>query len=242
MVLLFIILIAAILSLFVYLASSIEPQTKPDEIDPVFEKLFHFIDTSLKGYPDRNHFKDFYHNHTWTCHSRLFTFQIQLKKETLRYQFQIFFFVELPFKFKIQRSLTGQTMTIIQSSGEITKRLIAQKELPALIQRLQFYDSLKISSTSVGGTKTFQSLEDLKEWPKTLGASITFLRFLLNYQDRKESTEKGDAVCPYCRNPIIETEKSVSCRECRTIHHWDCWNETDRCSVFGCRSKSELEL
>jgi len=242
MELFFVILVAAILLLFLYFANSIEPQSKPDKIDPVFEELLQYVDTSLKGYPDRFHYKDVHATHVWTCHSRLFTFRIYLTKETLHYQFQIFFSVELPFEFKIQRSLTGQAMKIVQSSGEPTKRLLAQKELPALIQKLQFYDSLKISTTGVAGTKTFQSLEDLKEWPKTLGASITFLRFLLNYQDRKEPTEKESALCPYCRNPILEEEKAVSCRECRTIHHMECWNETDRCSVFGCGNKSEIEL
>ncbi|MCI0412537.1 hypothetical protein L0222_07010 [bacterium] len=240
----FLILVAAILLLFLHskLVGKIESDSKAEEPDPNFEEIFHYIDTSLKGYPDRFKFTDSYGIRTWTCHSRLFDFQVYLKKETLHYQFQIAFWVQLPFEFKIQRSFKRQDLKLAQSSGKDTRGLLEQKEIPALIQKLQFYDSLKISSGAVVGIKTFRKLEDLEEWPKTLGASITFLRFLLSYQDRKESSEKGPAVCPYCRNPVLEDEKAVSCRECRTIHHSECWNETDRCSVFGCGNKSEIEL
>jgi hypothetical protein len=240
----FLILAAAILLLFLHwqFAKHLDSGSKLQESDPTFERISGFIDTSLKGYPDRLRFTDSYGTRTWSCHSRLFAFQISLKKETLSYRFQIFFRRELPFEFTIQRSLSGQALKVAKSSGKATEELLAQVEFPALLQKLEFYDSLKGSSGGVAGTKTFRSLEDLEEWPKTLGASITFLRFLLNQSDRKEVTGKEDALCPYCRNSILEKEKVVSCRECRTIHHYECWNETNRCSVFGCGNKSEIEL
>jgi hypothetical protein len=239
----FLILLFAILLLFLHweFARRIDSGSKPQEPDPNFEEISQFIDTSLKGYPDRVHFKDSYGIRTWSCHSRLFNFQISLKKETLSHQFQISFWRQLPFKFTIQRSLSGQ-LKIAKSSGKATKVLLAQKEIPALLQKLEFYDSLAISSGGVTGKKRFRSMQNLGDWPKTLGASITFLRFLLNHSDRKESTGKEEALCPYCRNSILEKEKVVSCRECRTIHHSECWNETDRCSVFGCGNKSEIAL
>ena len=240
----FLILIVAILLLFLHweFAKHFDSRSKLQEPDPNFEEISRFIDTSLKGYPDRLHFTDSYGTRTWSCHSRLFAFQISLKRETLSYRFQIFFWRQLPFVFTIERSISGRRLKIANSSGKTTKALLAQKEIPSLLQKLEFYDSLKVSSGGVAGTKTFGRLEDLEEWPKTLGASITFLRFLLNYSDRKEATGKEDALCPYCRNSILEKEKVVSCRECRTIHHFECWNETDRCSVFGCGNKSEMEL
>lgn len=45
--------------------------------------------------------------------------------------------------------------------------------------------------------------------------------------------------CPYCKNPISIEEIVVRCMECKTPHHFDCWNEVGSCSVFGCGGKTE---
>ncbi len=217
-------------------------QSSQEITDSDLDELFKYIDASLKGYPDRIHYKDVYASHVWTCHSRLFTFQINLKEEKLRYRFQICFFCKVPFRFKMRRSLTGKGFKILDSPGNTTGQLLAEKEVPVLIQKLLFYDSVEVSNNGVLGSKTFSGIAGLSEWPKTLGASITFVRFLLNYEGRKEATKQGEALCPYCRGMIAENERAVSCGECRTVHHQDCWNESDRCSVFGCGNKSELEL
>jgi hypothetical protein len=206
------------------------------------EAITSYIDESLRGYPDRIRYTNVYGAQVWTCHSRLFTFQITFQEKKIRYRFQITFFCKTPFRFRIRRAIIGTSMRIERSSGKRTAGLLAEKEIPALIRRLRFYDSVEVSTTNITGTKIFSNVAGLAEWPQTIGASITFVRFLLNHEERKESTKQGEALCPYCKSTITDQEKSVSCNQCRTIHHQPCWNETDRCSVFGCGGKSELEL
>ena len=223
-------------------AESLFKRLKENHTDDRLKEISLYIDESLRGYPDRTRYTDVYGAHIWQCHSPLFTFQISLQKQKLRYRFQITFFCKTVFQFRIRRALSGPTMKVDRTAGKQTKRLLAEKEMPALIGRLHFYDSMEISPTAVTGRKIFSDIPGLSEWPRTLGASITFVRFLLDYEDRKESTKGGEALCPYCRSPITAQDESVSCIQCRTIHHRPCWNETDRCSVFGCGSKSELQL
>ena len=211
--------------------------------DPVTpEEIVQFVDSSLKGYPDRIHRKDPYGADIWTCHSRLFTIQFGLEARNQKYFFQAHFFFKSPYRFKLQRSTTSDSLEIAKSFGKDTTALLAAKEIPALVGKLRFFDRVKVSTHGFTGTRTFLNLDDLADWPKTLGASITFVRFLLDHQKRGKISEKGEALCPYCKESISEQDKAVSCRECRTIHHQDCWNETDRCSVFGCGNKTELEL
>jgi hypothetical protein len=223
-------------------AGSLSERWKENDIDDRTEEISLFIDQSLRGYPDRTRYTNVYGGDVWTCHSRLFTFRITLSKKKLRYLFEITFFCDTPFAFRIRRVISGASMKVDRSSGNETRKLLGEKEFSALAQRLLFYDSLEVSRTSVTGKKKFSGAPGLADWPKTLGASITFVRFLLNFEDRKEPATQGDVLCPYCRGAITDQDKSVSCQQCRTIHHQLCWNETDRCSVFGCGNKSELEL
>jgi hypothetical protein len=224
------------------LARSLSERAEENPEQDRMEEISDFIDQSLRGYPDRTRYTNAYGQHVWTCHSKLFTFRITLQKLKLRYGFEITFFCKTPFHFRIRRTVTGNFMKVRESSGKQTAKLLDQKEISALLQRLLFYDSVTVSQTGITGQKTISGVAGLVDWPKTIGASITFVRFLLNFEDRKESTTPGEALCPYCRGVILAQEKSVSCQECRTTHHQVCWNETDRCSVFGCGSKSELEL
>lgn len=223
-------------------ANSFSSKSKEPADDPALQELSQFIDSSLKGYPERVRYKDVYGAHVWTCHSRLFTIQISLSKTTIRYRFQVSFFHDLPFRFTIRRSRIQKTMKVAGSSGKLTEKLLSEKEMTPFIQKLSFYDSVRVTKSGVYGSKAVSGIAGLAEWPKALGASITFVRFLLNYDDRKEALKPEDALCPYCRGMITTGEKVVSCSKCRTAHHQDCWNETDRCSIFGCGSKSELEL
>lgn len=50
------------------------------------------------------------------------------------------------------------------------------------------------------------------------------------------------SMCPYCRESIAEDAATISCMICKTIHHGECWDETGRCSVFGCKGKVKLLL
>lgn len=40
--------------------------------------------------------------------------------------------------------------------------------------------------------------------------------------------------CPFCRFPIKERDEVVSCGECHSAHHDDCWEEHGGCAVPGC--------
>src|SRR5687768_12846027 len=66
-----------------------------------------FIDSTLRGYPD--HLKHSIHDtYNWTCHTKLFTIQIQLIPRATQYRFSAYFFSDLPFTLRIKRSMIGQ--------------------------------------------------------------------------------------------------------------------------------------
>lgn len=45
----------------------------------------------------------------------------------------------------------------------------------------------------------------------------------------------ANAVCPYCRTAVVETESDfLLCPGCGTPHHSDCFEENGGCTVFGC--------
>lgn len=46
-------------------------------------------------------------------------------------------------------------------------------------------------------------------------------------------------LCPYCRTRISKDEIYVICPECGTMHHRDCWNENDGCTLFGCKASTQ---
>lgn len=46
----------------------------------------------------------------------------------------------------------------------------------------------------------------------------------------------GQAHCPYCRAEIADPEIAC-CFVCGTAYHKDCWNESGRCSVYGCNGR-----
>ena len=216
-------------------------ERKKPEPDPKMAELASYIDTSLKGYPDRHRQKSTGETYGWTCHSRLFTIQIQLEQKRPGYRFRAYFFRDMPYRFVAKRSITGN-LKIVSSSGALTKKLIGEREIGSLLEKLEFYNQIEVNKYGVAGSKSFGSIEDLSGWHAALGCTITFARFLLNYSERKVPTASREAFCPYCRGELVETDRVVSCGECRTRHHQDCWNETERCSVYGCSGKSELQI
>jgi len=40
--------------------------------------------------------------------------------------------------------------------------------------------------------------------------------------------------CPYCRTNFADTDQSVTCDACGTVHHADCYAENGGCTIFGC--------
>src|SRR5689334_14984670 len=65
------------------------------------------------------------------------------------------------------------------------------------------------------------------------------------YSSRYRQVEFADTVpasglvCPYCKNTVLMEEHLVSCTDCKTLHHWECWNSEKHCSVFGCEGVVE---
>jgi ketosteroid isomerase-like protein/ribosomal protein L24E len=40
--------------------------------------------------------------------------------------------------------------------------------------------------------------------------------------------------CPYCQTKIKSGADIITCRECGTTHHKECWEENNGCTTFGC--------
>lgn len=57
-------------------------------------------------------------------------------------------------------------------------------------------------------------------------------RYTVDYE--RQPDLPPNAICPYCRETIEKGRSLVCCNECLTIHHSECWSETNRCTVFGC--------
>ncbi len=219
---------------------------------PVLDEIKEFVDRSLKGYPDRTQYS-YSGTHVWSCHSKLFSFEIYTGMRGGSCLFSVFFRRDFPYRLTVSRSSKFQELVnlsrketvrfrVTKSRNEKTKALLDSIEIPSILEKLSFYDSLQVGKYGVKGEKRIESVSDLADWPKALGASITFIRFLLDFAERGVQGNQEESVCPYCRGAIGKQDQLVSCRECRTLHHQECWSETDRCSVFGCGSKKELEL
>ena len=44
--------------------------------------------------------------------------------------------------------------------------------------------------------------------------------------------ECSSVSCPFCRGDLGSS--NVTCSKCGTVHHFDCWLQHGRCSVYGC--------
>jgi hypothetical protein len=189
------------------------------------------IDESVRRYKD--HHRAYYFGQVhWSCASRKFQFRISLDKEGRKFRIRVGFPVSIPYKM----SQANKPSTW----NKKTKGLLTEdQQVPALLQPLSYFDTVRVGEDYVSASKVTSEL-DPGEWKEGLSGLITFVRYLLETSSRAELKIQGEALCPYCREPVAGS--IVSCRECNTAHHQECWEETGRCSVFGCRSKSELIL
>ena len=42
--------------------------------------------------------------------------------------------------------------------------------------------------------------------------------------------------CPYCQTNIKESADRITCPDCHTPHHKECWEENNGCTTYGCKS------
>lgn len=49
-----------------------------------------------------------------------------------------------------------------------------------------------------------------------------------------ESSSTEPTHCPYCQAEIYDADAIVQCVTCESIYHESCWQEIDRCAMYGC--------
>ena len=43
-----------------------------------------------------------------------------------------------------------------------------------------------------------------------------------------------NGICPYCREPVLPYDPSVTCPHCGITLHQACWEDNEGCTTFGC--------
>lgn len=51
---------------------------------------------------------------------------------------------------------------------------------------------------------------------------------------------RSTGACPFCKQPVGDDDRTATCIVCGTVHHVECWNETARCSIFGCSGRVKI--
>jgi len=46
-------------------------------------------------------------------------------------------------------------------------------------------------------------------------------------------------ICPFCRFPIKKGDEVITCPDCQTTLHADCWRENGGCTTYGCSSSPQ---
>jgi Prokaryotic RING finger family 1 len=126
------------------------------------------------------------------------------------------------------------------ASGPLRDAGVSRLEVDPFLDQLDFFDKVTAREGILSGTRTLRGDTSMENWPQALGAFIRLASFLMDTGLRKEILAAKDVLCPYCRSDFNETSETVSCRDCKTRHHKECWEEVGRCSVFGCNCKSEI--
>lgn len=50
----------------------------------------------------------------------------------------------------------------------------------------------------------------------------------------KGNEMNSEVLCPVCGCGFEEKHKIVTCEECLTPHHHDCWDYSGKCAIYGC--------
>lgn len=65
----------------------------------------------------------------------------------------------------------------------------------------------------------------------------------IELEDAAEAVGASDnavgQMCPFCRFPIKEGEEVITCPDCQTTLHADCWRENGGCTTYGCSSSPQ---
>lgn len=48
--------------------------------------------------------------------------------------------------------------------------------------------------------------------------------------------------CPYCQTEISAADTLVRCSDCNATYHVSCWNEGDKCAMYGCDSELAVAI
>ncbi|MCI0444458.1 hypothetical protein L0152_14775 [bacterium] len=175
----------------------------------------------------------------WTAHSKRYVLRISLAVAT-RNKFILRVDLEGNHRQKFNLRRRWLSSKLYFSSDPLKNSGITRGEIAPFLEPLDFFDNVSASEGILSGTRTLHAESKMENWPQTLGTFIRLASFLMDTGLRKEILTAKDILCPYCRSDFTETVGTVSCRECNTRHHKECWEEVGRCSVFGCNCKSEV--
>ncbi len=216
--------------------------------DPVSvaQTLVQAIHSSVKRYKNlyqSNIGNTFY----WTAHSKRYVLKILLSVISRnKYLLNVNLEGSHEQKFSLERrgwlssKLNKMERKLYFASGPLKEAGISRSEIEPFLEPLDFFDKVEAREGIFSATRTLHGDSPMENWPQTLGAFIRLASFLMDTGLRKEILAANDILCPYCRSDFRETVGIVSCRECNTRHHQECWEEVGRCSVFGCNCKSEV--
>jgi Prokaryotic RING finger family 1 len=56
---------------------------------------------------------------------------------------------------------------------------------------------------------------------------------MVSFTPASEAAATG--ACPICQSPIEPGQISLTCPECKQVHHRECWAEVGGCSTYGCK-------
>jgi hypothetical protein len=49
-----------------------------------------------------------------------------------------------------------------------------------------------------------------------------------------EEAQGVGSSCPICQSPVEDGDVTLTCPDCRQVHHRECWAEVGGCSTYGC--------
>jgi hypothetical protein len=209
--------------------------------EAITEQFVKAIHSSVSRYKNlhESHIKNTFY---WAAQSKRYLLRISLSVISLN-------------KYELNVNLEGslqQNFTLIGLGWLSTERKlrftsespkdagISRTEIEPFLKQLNFFDEVTAQGGILTATRTLQKDSPMDNWPQALGTFIRLGSYLMDVGLRKEILTATDILCPYCRNDFNEAAGTVSCRDCKTRHHQDCWEEVGRCSVFGCNCKSEI--